>query len=74
MAMVFYLGIMGHGRGSRPRTYNPQTVPGEQENQSKFLLSLGFYSLRRLTPIDLFAVFLEEMCEIWKPMGRGHQR
>ena len=46
---------MGHGRGSRPRTYNHQTVPGGPENQSKIVLSLGFYHHPRLTPIGLFA-------------------
>ena len=65
---------MGHGRGSRPRTYKGQSVSGEQENQSKFVLLLWFYSHRRLTPIRVFALFLEEMCEKLKPTGRGNHR
>ena len=65
---------MGYGRGPRPRTFNPQSVPGESENQSKLILLLGFYNHPRLTPIGLFARFLAEMCENWKPTGRGNHR
>ena len=63
---------MGHGRGPRPRSYKAQKGSGEPENQSKNVLSLGFYSHRRLTPIDLFTLFLEEMWENWKPTGYGN--
>ena len=65
---------MGHGRGPRPRTYKAQSVSGEPENQPKFVLLLWFYSHPRLTPFGLFALFLEEMCEMWKPTGRGNHR
>ena len=51
---------MGHGRAPRPRTYNPQSVPGEPENQSKFLLSFGFYSHPRLTPIGPFCMMAHQ--------------
>ena len=49
-------------------------MSGEPENQSKFVLSLGFYSHPRLTPINLFALFPEKTWENWKPRARGHQR
>ena len=60
MAVVFYLLVNGHGRGSRPRTYKDQSVLGEQENQPNFVLLLGFYNVPRLTPINRFALFLEK--------------
>ena len=65
---------MGHGRGPRPRTYKGQWGPGRPGNQSKFVLLLGFYRHLRVTPIDLFALFLEEMRGKWKPTGRGNHR
>ena len=71
---MFYLQVMGYGRGARPRTYKGQKVSGEPENQSKFALSLGFYNHRRLTPINGFALSFGEMCENWKPTGRGNHR
>ena len=65
---------MGTAWGSRPRMYKAQNHPGRPDNQSNFVLSLGFYSVPRLTPIGLFALFPENMCETEKPKGRGHQR
>ena len=65
---------MGYGRGPRPRTYKGQNPSGRPENQTKFVLLLGFYSHLRVTPINLFALFLEETCENLKPTGRGNHR
>ena len=55
MAVVFYLLVNGHGRGSRPRMYKGQSVSAGSENQPNSVLLLGFYSVPRLAPIDLFA-------------------
>ena len=75
MAVAFVLyNYNGHGRGARPRTYKGQCDSGRPENQSKFVLLLGFYRQTRLTTFGLFAVFPEKMCENSKPACRGHQR
>ena len=65
---------MGYGRGPRPRTYKGQNQSGRPENQTKFVLLLRFYSHPRLTGFECFTDFLEEMCEKWKPTGRGNHR
>ena len=75
MAVAFFVIYYNrHGRGVRPRTYNPQSVSGEPETQSKFVLLVGFYRQTRLTTFDLFAVFPKKTCENMNPAGRGHQR
>ena len=53
---------MGHGRGARPRTYKGQSVSGEPEHQSQFVLSLGFYRQTRLTTFAPFVFFSQRKC------------
>ena len=74
MAVCFTYKLWGTagGPGLEHTTVNvPQAV---QKINQKLYFHSGFTSHRRLTPINCSALFLKEMCENWKPTGRGNHR